>query len=128
MATSDKAQEWCEKAGEEIALHVDKHGGIGRQAASLLVARHHQEGCGFVMPWTKGYAEGANKCIKVEQAARELVAEAKVAREACAAAFRVAQQTSTWYQLETAMEKAGVQKGFGKRLDTAIAKMKACLH
>lgn len=44
---------------------------------------------------------------------KELLNCAKQAREACAAAFRVAHKTNTWYQLEAELEKSGVKKAFG---------------
>lgn len=83
------------------------------------VARKHAEGCIV--------EENRVNTIEFEEAVKELVEAAEQAREAAAAAFRVAEQTGTWDALETEMKKAGVCEGFGKRLDSAITRVEKLL-
>lgn len=106
-------------------MSVDKSKATPRPAPNPVIASKHAEGC---RPSLEHALECARPLIEsqadLKQRVKELVEAAEQARDAAAAAFRVAAQTGTWDALEAEMKKAGVREGFGKRLDSAIARVK----
>ena len=117
-----KPPEWCEKAARRFNSCADKDCPDCALAAAII-AEEHEKGCEFV----HGEAEALRKLADIKQAVRELVEAAKQSREVAAAAFRIAALLGHWNGLESELEKAGVEKGFGKRLQSAIGKVEELL-
>ena len=90
--------------------------------ALVALASIHAEGCNHADCYNAKIYD-----LNLKRRVKELIVAAWQVREVAAAAFMVAEQTGTWDALEAGMERAGVVKGFGKRLGSAIDKVKESL-
>ena len=104
--------EWCRQAAIDETR-------TGENEAAAIIAEEHEKGCN----WNTCLEPRAVKIDQLKQVVRELVEAARQAREVAAAAFRIAERLGHWDELESEMKKAGVEYGFGKRLQAAITKV-----